>query len=500
MQLWRILLFIINLVLGPARRRLLLGVFLAGLGYALFLPPFEGRGEVQQLEALVQFPQTGAIKVPEGAPLPAEFSSYDGPWPASLQSETRADYARWARLLTQPSDSEAAPVAARQTTPVADHIRPLTLAFLTPVRFWASDWSWRAQIRVYRLVLWTTAMLGFAAAVEAAVRYGLLNEHGAVIMAAWPFMFPQFFVQMTSVGGDALALSCAAFSCAAMITLSRSNDLLASLGLGLALGLGVWANTLLVTLWLGLALYLGWRSWRLHKANELDAEWLILRVFALSLALLIATGWVVYAVFSAEPSEMSPVIGPGFAERLWATIATFSADGGASGILPGPGWRLISLGLLVLVLARWELNWRSLPPLAQAPAFILPVFTLSALVLGLQGYASGFGDLHMLAAFLGLATALCCRTSGLAMALVVLGLAGALAHGLFQASVYSGCAIYDPQLGRYGYEGARCVLDLDALGAVSAPLAAMKALMIGGLSAASALFTLWRQSARQRQY
>lgn len=38
MQLWRILLFTINLVLGPARSRLLLGVFLAGLGYVLFLP------------------------------------------------------------------------------------------------------------------------------------------------------------------------------------------------------------------------------------------------------------------------------------------------------------------------------------------------------------------------------------------------------------------------------------------------------------------------------
>jgi hypothetical protein len=300
----------------------------------------------------------------------------------------------------------------------------------------------------------------------------LLNEHGAVIMAAWPFMFPQFFAQMTSVGGDALGLCCVAFACAAFMTLSRRNDLPASLGLGLALGLGVWANTLLVTLWLGLALYLGWRSWRLHRAHALDGEWLVLRVFALSLALLIATGWVVFAVFSSGPSEMTPVLGPGFAERLWATIATFSADGGASEILPGPGWRLISLGLLVVILARWELNWRALPPLAQAPAFILPVFTLSALLLGLQGYASGFGDLHMLAAFLGLATALCCRTSGLAMALVVLGLSGALAQGLFQASVFSGCAVYDPQLGRYGYEGARCVLDLDALGAVSAPLAA----------------------------
>lgn len=501
MQAWRILLFTINLVLGPARRRLLLGVFMAGLGYVLFLPAFEGRGEVQQLQALIQFSQTGAVRVSEGAPFPAEFSTHDGPWPASWLSASRPGYASWAMMRTGADDGETGRDASVQpSSSAAFHAQPLTLVLLAPVRALVSDWSWRAQVRLYRLIVWTAAMLGFAVAVEAAVRHGLLNEHGAVIMAAWPFMFPQFFAQMTSVGGDALGLSCAAFAFAAFMSLSRRNDLPASLGLGLALGLGVWANTLLVTLWLGLALYLGWRSWRLHRAHALDGEWLVLRVFALSLALLIATGWVVYAVFSSGPSEMTPVLGPGFAERLWATIATFSADGGASEIVPGPGWRLISLGLLVVILARWELNWRALPPLAQAPAFILPVFTLSALLLGLQGFASGFGDLHMLAAFLGLATALCCRTSGLAMALVVLGLSGALAQGLFQASVFSGCAVYDPQLGRYGYEGARCVLDLDALGAVSAPLAAMKAVMIGGLSAASALFTLWRQSARQREY
>ncbi|WP_439635167.1 hypothetical protein [Oceanicaulis sp.] len=500
MQAWRILLYTINLVLGPARRRLLLGVFMAGLGYVMFQPAFEGRGEVEQLAALIQFSQTGAIRVAQGTPLPSEIASHDGPWPASWQSEARPGYARWAALPDAPDGAAQGEPSDPLVSPIAAGPKPLTQVVLAPVRLLVSDWSWRAQVQLYRLILWTAAMLGFAVAVEAAVRHGLVNEHGAVIMAAWPFMFPQFFAQMTSVGGDALGLSCAALSCAAFIALSRRNDLSASLALGLTLGLGVWANTLLVTLWMGLAAYLGWRSWRLHTAAALDAEWLVLRVFALSLALLIGTGWLVYALVSADSSEMTAVLSPGFAERLWSTLATFSADGGASAILPGRGWRLISLGLLVVVLARWELNWRVLPPLAQAPAFILPVFTLSALLLGLQGYASGLGDLHMLAAYLGLATALCCRSSALALALVMLGMTGALAQGLFQASVFSGCTVFDPQLGRYGYEGARCVLDLDALGAISAPRLALQALMIGGLSAASAIVTLYRQSAPQREY
>lgn len=499
MQAWRILLLIINRVLGSARRRLLLGVFMAGLGYVLFQPAFEGRGEVEQLAALIQFSQTGAIRVAQGTPLPSEIASHDGPWPASWQSEARPGYARWATLQDASGDAQGQ-MSASHVSPVDAGPKPLTLVVLAPVRLMVSDWDWRAQVQLYRLILWSAAMLGFAVAVETAVRHGLIHEHGAVIMAAWPFMFPQFFAQMTSVGGDALGLSCAALSCAAFIALSRRNDLSASLALGLTLGFGVWAHTLLVTLWLGLAAYLGWRSWRVYTAAALDAEWLVLRVFALCLALLIGTGWLVYVLVSADSSEMTTVLGPRFAERLWSTLATFSTDGGASAILPGPGWRVISLGLMIVVLARWELNWRGLPPLAQAPAFILPVFTLSALLLGLQGYASGLGDLHMLSAYLGLATALCCRSSALAMALVVLGMAGALAQGLFQASVFSGCAIYDPQLGRYGYEGARCVLDLDVLGAISAPRPALQALIIGGLSAASALFTLWRQSARQREY
>ena len=85
-------------------------------------------------------------------------------------------------------------------------------------------------------------------------------------------------------------------------------------------------------------------------------------------------------------------------------------------------------------------------PLAQmrAPptyAFILPLFTLSVLLLGLQGYAAGLEDLHMLAPLLALAFALCCRHSALALALIILGVAGVLAQGAIQASTEGAVAV-----------------------------------------------------------
>ena len=134
----------------------------------------------------------------------------------------------------------------------------------------------------------------------------------------------------------------------------------------------------------------------------------------------------------------------------------------------------------------------------QALAFILPVFLLSALLAGLQGYASDFGDLHMLAPFLGVIFALFCRQSALALALVMLSILSSLAMGLVQASVYSGCALFDPATGRYSYAAASCLLDWQALEAVSAPGLAFKLLALGAVSAGSALFTLWRQAAWQR--
>ena len=488
MTLWRTALSAIDAVLGPAWRRMLLGVFLAGLGYLAFLPPFEARQEAVQVTAMIEFASSGRLALTSrGEAIDPERLDYAGPWPALLQGPGRAGYAQPGADGSVPPDQTQGRYRAH----------PLALALLAPARHVARDWGWPSQIRLYRVMVWSVAWLGFAAGVSAALRYGYLDAHGAVLMSAWPFVFPQFFAQMTAVGGAGVALACFGIASACVMALSRRNELTASLGLGLALGLGIWADSLMLAVWTGLASYFVWRGWTLHRSEALDAEWLVLRVFALGLAMLIGAGWLIYATISGAGLPMTPVLGAGLLERLWETIASFAGEGGASMILPGPGWRLVPLGLLVLILIRWEFHWRASPPLAQAPAFILPVFVLAILLMGLQGHATGFDELHMLAPFLALIMALCCRSSALFVALIALGGAGALAQGLLQASVFSGCAVFEPALGRYGYESASCLLDWAALEAVSAPGFALKALGLGLLSAASALFTLWRQAAWQ---
>ncbi|WP_306016767.1 hypothetical protein [Oceanicaulis sp. MMSF_3324] len=488
MTLWRVALATINHGLGPAWRRMLLGVFLAGLGYLAFLPTFEARQEAAHTAALIAFTTNGHIALDQSDALHPDSLGFAGPWPAGLTGPGRLGYAGEEdtlsnQLLDAPSQRYRA--------------HPLALVFLAPARLVAQDWSWPAQVRFYRLLIWTIAMLGFGLGVASALRFGYVDRNAAVVMAAWPFLFPHFFSQMTAVSGAGIALGCFGVTSAALMALSRRNDLTASLVLGLALGLSIWADTLMVTVWAGLALYLGWRGWRLHKYDALDSEWLILRIFPMGLALLIGSGWLIYLVTSGEGQTMTPVLGEGILTRLWSNLASFSADGGASLILPGPGWRLVSLLLLLLILMRWEFHWRALPDLAKAPAFILPIFTLSVLLMGLQGYAAGFDDLHMLAPVLALIVGLCCRSSALVIALVVLGLFGAVAHGAFQASVYAGCALYDPQLGRYGYGAAECLLDWAALEQVSAPGFALKSFAVGGLSALTALYSLWRQASWQ---
>lgn len=483
MDRWRAWLSGIVQILAPAWRRMFLGVCLAGLGYVVFLPAFEGRHEVEHALALESFASSGRIVLSESAALDPDLLGYAGPWPAVYESETRPGYAQ----------SEDHPA---QTHLYRAH--PLTLVVLTPARLVSQSWSWPDRVRLYRIVLWSFAMIGFGAALLAGLRYAFLDQRVAVFMAAWPFVFPQFFAQMSGLGGAGAALGCLGVACASAMALSRRNELMASLGLGLALGLGMWADTLVVSVWAGLAAHLVWRGWRLHKDGALDGEWLVLRVFAMGLALLIGAGWLIFSLTSAQGTPISPVLAPGFFQRFWSVIASFSAEGGASMVLPAPGLRLIPLALLVLVLIRWEAHWRSLQPLNQALAFILPVFLLSALLMGLQGHASDFGDLHMLAPFLGVIFALFCRQSVLALALVMLSILASLAMGLVQASVYSGCALFDPATGRYSYEASSCLLDWQALEAVSAPGLALKLLALGAVSAGSALFTLWRQAAWQR--
>lgn len=489
MTLWRAVLSGIDMVLGPAWRRMLLGVFLAGLGYLAFLPAFEGRQEAAQVAALIEFASTGRLALAEtDAAFDLEALNHSGPWPGLLAGEGRAGYA---------SSEQTAPVALPATPAGTYRAHPLTLVVLAPARQLAQGMSWPSQIRLYRLIVWSIALLGFAASLAGGLRYGYLDAQGAVVMAAWPFVFPHFFAQMTTVGGAGVALGCFGVVSAALMALSRRNELTASLVLGLALGLGIWADTLMMAIWAGLAGFFLWRGWRLRQAEQLDAEWVILRLFAMGLALLIGAGWVTYALISGAGLSMTPVLGPGFLARFWTSVASFSADGGASMILPGPGWRLVPLSLLALILIRWEFHWRALPPLAKAPAFVLPVFVLTILLMGLQGHATGFEELHMLAPVLALIMAMCCRSSALYVALICLGGGGALALGLLQASVFSGCAVFEPGLGRYGYENASCLLDWTALEAVSAPAFALKALGAGLISAASALFTLWRQASWQ---
>ena len=488
MTLWRVALATINQGLGPAWRRMLLGVFLTGLGYLAFLPAFEARQEAAHAAALIAFTTNGHIALDQSDALHPDRLDFAGPWPARLVGPGRPGYA---------GQEDATSFRELEASHHRYRAHPLVLMFLAPARYVAQDWSWPDQIRFYRLLIWTTAMLGFGLGVASALRFGYLDQTGAVVMAAWPFLFPHFFSQMSAVSGAGLALACFGVTSAALMALSRRNELTASLVLGLALGLGIWADTLMVTVWAGLALYLGWRGWRLHKHDALDSEWLVLRLFPMGLALLIGAGWLIYLVTSSDGQAMTPVLGEGILNRLWSNLASFSTDGGASLILPGPGWRVVSLLLLLLILMRWEFHWRDLPALAKAPAFILPIFTLCVLLMGLQGYAAGFDDLHILAPMLALIAGLCCRSSASVIALVALGLFGAVAHGAFQASVYAGCALYDPQLGRYGYGAAECLLDWAALEQVSAPGFALKSFAVGGLSALTALYSLWRQASWQ---
>jgi len=489
MTLWRAVVSVILLVLGPAWRRMLLGVFLAGVGYLAFLPAFEGRQEAAQIAALIEFSTSGRIALTQDETQILERLSHDGPWPAMLTGPGRAGYAR------SETGSESGPLEAEAARYRA---HPLMLGLLAPARAVARDWSWPAQIRFYRLMIWSLAIVGLGLAVNEAVKSGYLDSRGGVIMAAWPFMFPQFFAQMTAVGGAGAMLACFGAASAALMVLSRRNELTASLGLGLALGLGIWADSLMLAVWCGLTAYLVWRGWRLHKEDRLDGEWLVLRVFSMGLALLIGSGWLIYAFTSAQDMAMTPVLGEGFGARLWSIIARFSGEGGASAILPGPGWRVLSLVLLVFILIRWEFHWRALPSIAKAPAFILPVFTLSVLLIGLQGHDAGLEELHVLAPMLALIVAVSCRSSALVLVLVALSLFGALGQGLFQASVFSSCAVFQPDLGRYGYEGATCLLNWPQLEQVSAPGFALKALGVGALSALSALYSVWRQASWQR--
>ena len=119
---------------------------------------------------------------------------------------------------------------------------------MAPLYRLAHGLGWVDHLLALRLASWALAFAGFAlgvaATARAAIRPGAaragIGPWTAPIMAAWPFLFPQFFPQFARLGNDSLCLLLVGATWALLLRLLQGEGRWASAAaLGVVLGLGL---------------------------------------------------------------------------------------------------------------------------------------------------------------------------------------------------------------------------------------------------------------------
>jgi len=503
---------------------MLIAVFFVGLAHLAFLPPFEGFDEEAHWSSISLIASEKRIPVYGVDHLDLAVEGYSGPHPYSNTppyEDTRGlNYREFDPTAgSGPHDTVPASPFQQGYEPnwQAQH-PPLYYALLSPFQALVGEASWASQFLVLRLISWGLAFVGLMVSVEAAYRYGVVPKGGAIIMAGWPFLFPQFFPEMARLGNDSLCLFFMGWAMVFLIRLERSPTLLNALGLSLALGLGLWSKAFFLPISAGVGLYLAWCGYQRFRAGGELVRWASIHLAGLGGAFILGAGWYLYKLLSTgtmtggdefirlseEASGLSALISNfalvEFVRGMSAIVASFAWAGSWSLARPDEVLILPPVLLLALALGRWIWGWKDLPTPAQAAIFIAPPMVMGLIFHLLVRTAAGEGGggtpgwyLHILAPVVGLAIAWGYQGSRLAVALTVATLALTVLAWTLQLSMFSGCAAKLGENKHYSFEGASCLIDASQLQALGYPAFGIVTLLIGLMAAAYAVFRASQQ-------
>lgn len=518
-------------VLSAPHRLMLVAVFFTGLAHLAFLPPFEGFDEEAHWSSIALMADEGRIPVYGVDRLDVAIDAYAGPHPYANAPPFEAGRGltyREFRAVSASGPHDAGPLRpfrqGREPNWQAQH-PPLYYAMLAPLLKLGGAADWAAQFFKLRLASWLFAFFGLAIAVEAIRKHGVAPEGGAVIVAAWPFLAPQFFPEMARLGNDSLCLFMFGAAFAFFLELEARNRWRDAVGLGLTLGLGLWTKAFFLPITAGFGAYFFWRLWHVRKDMARVRRLAGPRAGALLCALLLGGGWYVFKAMTTgtvtggdefvrlgrESDLISGLIdhfSPGQMLRgVAAIIGSFLWAGSWSLARPDYVYMLAPAALFGFGVVRWARAWLRLPPEAQAPLFLIAPMFLGLVFHLLVRIAAGEGGagtpgwyLHILAPAFGLVMAWGCR--GAAATPVLAGGAVVFTVGVWilQLSMFSGCAAKLGQNKHYTFAGAECLLDWRQLSLLGFPWLGVVALTVAGGAAAMAI---WRMScagrARPRQ-
>lgn len=361
-----------------------------GIGYIAITPPFEGFDETAHYSSLRQIADTGTIPVYGKSYLDQSVVDYQGPIHYDTGSPPFDRHLVYPKFFAQPERvanylehyrKPAPHVGFRPSSELnwqAQH-PPLYYLLLAPVLRGLNGWSFTAQFFVLRLISFVLALCGVALGLLAAGREDGRERSAAMIgFAAYPILLPMFFPEFARIGNDSLCLflvGLAAYLLASWLKDERAPA--ASIGLGVALGLGLLTKAFFLPISLALAIFLGTRLLfdRGHPIGRRERLRNTAVVFLT--ALLMGGGWYVYKL-----AAYGDLTGADYAirlERQGGMLAGFESHFSMPQLIRG--------ALMPLISYQWVGTWSvaRVPEVFQAPMALLAAWIAVAYLRQLKG-------------------------------------------------------------------------------------------------------------------
>jgi hypothetical protein len=507
---------------------ILLAVALLGVANCALVPPFEEYDSIAYWSGIQQVADTGKILVQGQARISTDVDAYAGPrtfdQKAGVYFNGRLyrDFFAQGGILPEPSTRQYQP---GQEANYEGQQPPLYFVALAPAYLLARDWSWPWHMLFLRLVSWSFAFIGFAAGTIAGVR--VLRDLNlapslALLLPAWPLLFPEFIVDTARLGTNGLSLCFAGIAWAFTLRLLREPGWSAAVGLGAALGVGLLTKVFFVPISLGVGLLFLYQAFRLRSFRPIISV-----AIALGIAVLVGGGWYLhnwltmgsltnfedYRPLEQQGGMVSAILARGiglhevlhFLRGMAVMAATFVWAGSWSRAILWPVLAAPILLMAAIAFFTWIVQWRRWSVAGQAPLFFVAPFAGGLVYHQLVWVYSGALDmagtpgwhLHVVAPAFALALALGWhyrRLLGLLAAYAVLFNAACWAS---QASFFSGCAYPPAPREPLLLEPGSCLIDIGHLAVLGEPMLAGLALLLGTSAAGAALFLAWRERATQ---
>jgi hypothetical protein len=506
---------------------ILVAVALLGVANCALLPPFEEYDSIQYWSGIQQVADTGAIPVLGQARISLDVDNYTGPRTFDqkpgrfFNGRLYRDFFAQGGFLPEPATRRYQP---GQEGNYEGQQPPLYFVALAPAYLLARDWAWPSHMLFLRLVSWSLAFIGFATGTIASVR--VLSDLRmapslALLLPAWPLLFPEFFADMARLGNNGLSLCFAGIAWAFTLRLLRQPGWLAAVGLGVALGLGLLTKAFFIPIALGVGLLFLYQAFRLRSFRPILPV-----VIALAVAGLVGGGWYLhnrlttgsftnladYGPLEQQGGMLRSILAQGvgshevehFLRGMAVMAATFVWAGSWSRAILWPVLAAPILLMAAIAFSTWIMQWRRWSLAGQAPLFFVAPFAGGLVYHQLVWVFSGAPDmagtpgwhLHVVAPALALAFALGWRYRRLLGLLAGYAIVFHAACWASQASFFSGCAYPPAPRESLQLEPGSCLIDVGHLAALGEPLLAGLTLLLGTSAAAAALLLARRGGAK----